>query len=219
MNRMKVQKKLEDYQKLIKPDDNERAFHLAICYIHLENYPEAQFQFERSTLAMFKSPKLWKITSQPNWLTDICMLSGRIDLFHEVLRELELYKQLDKGDSPVALYAYGLMELLVSSGWDMYLSIKGLMERPKYKYPFSLGQILKAIVEKNQNNLDEGMKNLLAAHERMAKYGGLRESAEGFLCLPAMSLSYAAMKHNFKIEIENDYLSLGYLKFLLGIIS
>jgi hypothetical protein len=49
----------------------------------------------------------------------------------------------------------------------------------------------------------------------MAKHGDLRWTAEGLLCMPAMSLAYVARKRDLKVEIENDYLSIGYLEYLL----
>ena len=154
MDRMKVQKKLEDYQSSLKPENNERAFYLAICYVQLGNYPEAQFQFERSVIAMFNPPQLWKITSQPNWLTDICVLSGRTDLFPQVLKELDLYKQIpSKGDSPGAMYPYGLMELLLPSGWDISKSIEVLLQRPKYKDLYAIGETLTLFLRKHRHFL------------------------------------------------------------------
>jgi hypothetical protein len=165
---------------------------------------------------MFVPPKIWKDTAQPNWLTDICILSGRTDLFPQVLKELELYKQIpSKGDSPGAMYPYGLMELLMPSGWDIYKSIQVLLKRPKYKDLYAIGETLKAIINNDQLSFIEGLQHLLKSHEGIAKYGGLRESAEGFLCMPAMSLAYVAVKRDMKIEIDSNYFSLGYLKFLL----
>jgi hypothetical protein len=49
----------------------------------------------------------------------------------------------------------------------------------------------------------------------MAKFGGLRETPEGFLCLPAMSLSKMALERDLLISVESEYLSKGYLDYLL----
>ena len=56
---------------------------------------------------------------------------------------------------------------------------------------------------------------MLKAHEGMAKFGALRESSEGLICMPAMSVAYIAFKRNLGIDIKNDYLPLQYIDFLL----
>lgn len=49
----------------------------------------------------------------------------------------------------------------------------------------------------------------------MAKFGGLRETAEGFLCLPAMSLAKVALARKMAVDAHSEYLSSGYLDYLL----
>ena len=48
----------------------------------------------------------------------------------------------------------------------------------------------------------------------MAKFGGLRETPEGYLCLPAMALAKVAIDRGMAVGVENEYLSKGYLEFL-----
>jgi hypothetical protein len=56
---------------------------------------------------------------------------------------------------------------------------------------------------------------LIEAHYGMAKFGGLRETAEGFLCLPAMSLAKVALARKMAVDAHSEYLSSGYLDYLL----
>lgn len=211
----KALKFLNDYQRILKPEDSLRKFYLAICQVQLGDYAEAQRLFERSCTAMFSPRPFWRDSGQPHWLVDICVLSGRTDLYPAVLRELEAYKMIPLGRSLIALYAYALMELLLPAGGNITQWTQGLLKKPKVKETFAMGLALQAIVEGDQSSLNNALTHLLKAHEGMAKHGGLRESAEGLLCMPAMSLAYIALKRNMKIEVENDYLSIGYLEYLM----
>ena len=216
MNLDKVITFLNDYPRIFKPDDDKTAFYLGNCYVQLDDYAEAQRQFERSIIAMFGPKKLWKDTGQVDWLVDICVLSGRTDLFPDVLRELELYKKIpSKGDSALAYYVYGLMDLLYPSGWDIPISIKNLLKRPKWKLTYAIGQVLQSIIDGDLVALNSTLSNLLKVHDGMVKHGALRVTAEGLICMQAMSLTYAALKRDLIVEIENDYLPMGYLHFLL----
>jgi hypothetical protein len=214
LDRAKVLRYLNDYEQILKPEDDQDKFYPAICQVQLANYTEAQQLFEKSCMGMLKTG-LWKGTSQPNWLVDICLLSGRADLYPMVLQELEVYKTDRRGNSLVALYAYTLIELLAPSGTDGMVWIQGLLKKPGVKDTFAMGQVLQAIVTEQQSSLDTALARLLEAHEGIAKHGSLRDSAEGLLSMAAMSLAYVALKRNFRVEIENDYLSIAYLEHLL----
>jgi tetratricopeptide (TPR) repeat protein len=214
MEQSRIMKLLNDYQRILKPENDQLKFFLAICQVQLGDYEEARRLFEKSYFGMFKT-QYWKGTSQPNLLVDICIMSGRPDHYAEAVQELNLYRMSRRRDSLVALYAYALMELLIPSGQDITTWIQGLLKKPKVKDTFAMGQILRAFVEGDQILFHEASATLLKAHEGMAKHGALRETAEGLLCMPAMSLAYVALKRNFKIEIDNDYFSIGYLEYLL----
>jgi hypothetical protein len=214
MDRAKVLKFMDSYQQKFKYQHNVEDFKLAICQVQLGNYADARQSFERSGEGMFKFP-LWKQTGQPHWLVDICVLAGRADLYLSVMQELETYKANPLGKSLAALYAYALMELLLPSGNDITRWIQGLLEEPKVKRTFAMGQTIQAIIEQDQFTFNGALANLLKAHEGKAKHGNLRWTAEGLLCMPAMSLAYVALKRNFKVEIDNDYFSIGYLEYLL----
>jgi len=208
--------KVKRFLQILDPEDNQRAFYLGICYTQLGNYFEAQRMFEKSCLAMLQDTYLWKGTGQPNWLVDICVLSGRKDVYPDVLRELDAYKEIPSlGVSPMAMYTYALIEYLIPSGWEISTSIKELLKRQKYKDMFAIGQALQAIDDQNSAAFENAITALLKAHEGMAKYGSLRETPEGLMCMSAMSLAYVAHKRDIVVDIENDYFSEGYLQFLV----
>ena len=216
MDRDKALKFLEGYQKIIKPNvDHDLAFNLAICYTQLDDFIKAQQQYERSCIAMFQNPILWKLSGQTDWLVNVCLLSSRTDLFINVWQELEQYRSDYRGDSAMANSSYGLMELLKPKGWDIDKSIKILLKRPKYKDMYAFGKVLKAIIENETLALHIALEELLRVHAGQAKYGILRESAEGLLCMSAMALMYTARKRGIHIEIENEYLSNGYVEYIL----
>jgi hypothetical protein len=102
------------------------------------------------------------------------------------------------------------------TGWDISVSIKALLKKPKWKLTYAAGQVLQSIVDENSLALNTTLLSLLKAHEGSAKHGELRETAEGLICMQAMALAYAALKRNLKIEIENEYFSKSYLDFLLA---
>ena len=192
-----ILRKLNGYKEYFKPDDDDDGFLLAICYIQLAEYSIALQFFEKSCLAMLNPPQLWKGTSQPNWLVDIGVLSGRKDQYQKITQELDAYKKDYRGNSLAALYSYGLMELLTSSENKIYSWIPELIKRPKIKDIYAIGISFQAILDKNINDFNNGLTELLKAHEGMAKHGALRETAEGFICMSAMSLAYIAKKRNF----------------------
>jgi hypothetical protein len=214
-NTKKARKLMTAYQQDLRADDS-LSFLLAICHVKLDDFLKAQILFEKSCVAMFNPPMWWKGTSQPNWLVDICVLSGRKDLYLDVIRELNAYKKDPRGVSFVAVYSYSLMELLLPSNGEIQKWIEGLFMKPKWRDAYAMGQSLQSIVNGDQYGLNKALIDLLKAHEGMAKHGGLRETAEGLLCMPAMSLAYVGRRRNLEIEIENDYFSNGYLEFLLN---
>ena len=208
-------RKYENEPKVFEQD----YFKLAICYAQLSNYRKAKELFSDSLTAMFGSNPYWRASSQPNWLVDVAVLSGRSDLYPSVLEELTLYrlsstKSNPIGNSPIAHYCYSVMEILYPGSGNISDWIKGLVKRPKYKDMYAIGLVIQAITSKNQILFTNSLQLLLKAHEGQAKYGELRLTPEGWVCLPAMTLSYLANQRNLKLEVENEYLPLGYLSYL-----
>jgi hypothetical protein len=211
----KLLQSLARYQQILESNHNDQmAFYLAICHICLGNFNEGQKQFEKSCLAMFSPPMLWKMSAHPDWLVDICILAGRTDLFPIMFRELESFQIGATGNSLRAFYAYGMIGLLSTSRNVISKWIRGLSEKPKIVMWFSIGQALQAILEKENDKFNTALATVLKAHEGQAIRGGLRSTPEGFLCMPAMSLCYVAFTHDLNVTIDNEYLSNGYINFL-----
>jgi hypothetical protein len=216
-------KKINEYlikQKNAPKIYEQDYFYLAICEIILGNYPKAKNLFTESIIAMFGTNSFWRASSQPNWLVDIAILSGRSDLYPSVLEELTLYrlsstKSKPVGNSPMAHYCYSVMEIACPNSGNISEWIKDLIKRPKYKDLYAAGLALQAILSKDQASFISSLHLILKAHEGQAKHGDLRWSPEGWLCLPAMTLSFLACQKNLKVEIDNEYLSLGYLAYLM----
>ena len=106
-------------------------------------------------------------------------------------------------------------ELLYPTGKDFSKWVEVLTKRPKLKDMMAVGNIFKAILDRDETSLNSYMNDLLKAHEGIAKHGALRETAEGFLCMSAMSLAYAAHQYDLKVNVKSDYFSDGYLDFLI----
>jgi hypothetical protein len=208
----------EKYQNAPKVWEQD-YFNLAICDVIVSNYPKAKNLFNESMTRMFGDRPFWRVSAQPNWLVDIAILSGRSDLFPSVLKELHMYllnKNYSVANSPMAHYCYSVMEILYPSGGNISEWIKDLIKRPKYKDLYAAGFALQAILDKDQSSFTNSLQLLLKAHEGLAKYGQLRLTPEGWICLPAMSLSFLAYQKNLKVDMENEYLPLGYLAYLTG---
>lgn len=216
-------KKVHDYLEKHRNDPlvfEQAYFNLAICEVMLGNYSEAHRLFSESLAVMFGPNPFWLASSQPNWLVDIFILSGRFDLYPSVLEgfnrlRLKSTKIQPVGSSPTAHYCYSVMEILFPSGGNITAWIKDLLKRPKYKDLYAAGLAIQAILDKDQDAFTNSIMLLLKAHEGQAKHGWLRWTPDGWLCLPAMTLSYLAKKNDLKVEIENEYLSLGYLEYLM----
>jgi hypothetical protein len=214
IDQVRINRFLEKSQKYLIPgkEDNLKFFP-ANCYVQLGNFSEAQRLYELCYQGQIKHP-IWRQSGQPNWLVDICVLSGRQDYFPEVLQELDAYRKDMKEYYYPILYSLSVMELLFPQGREISQWIHGLLAKPKTKDGYAMGQTLDAIVNEDKAGYNRHLEELLKIHEGMAKRGGLRETPEGLLCMPAMSLAVVAKNKGLETIIENDYLSIGYLEFL-----
>lgn len=214
--------KVHDYLEKHRNDPlvfEQAYFNLAICEVMLGNYSEAHRLFSKSLTVMFGPNPFWLASSQPNWLVDIFILSGRFDLYPSVLEgfnrlRLKSTKIQPVANSPMAHYCYSVMEILHPLGGDLAAWIKDLIKRPKYKELYAAGFAFQAILDGEQAAFTDSLQALLKAHEGQAKHGWLRWTPDGWLSLPAMTLSVLARRRNLKVEVENEYLSLGYLEYL-----
>jgi hypothetical protein len=220
MDLNKVKEYLKENDKAPKVLEQD-YFKLAICEVILGNFPQAKELFGESIVAMFGANPFWLASSQPNWLVDIVILSGRSDLYSSVAEELMKYKMSSKrshpvGDSPLAHYCYCAMEILSPNSGNITAWINVLTKRPKFKDLYAAGLAFQAIQNRDKLAFNKALQLLLIAHEGIAKHGELRLTPEGWLCLPAMTISYLGYRNGLNAEIENDYLSREYLYFLIN---
>jgi hypothetical protein len=186
----------------------------AICLTVLQDYPAAKEAFRRTLDDFLNSAnKAWLGTNQPHWLTDTYMLADAPALYEQTWRELHIFK-MEPRPGLWGLYAYASLGLAGGKDVEALKYVVGLLAKPKYKDMFAAGQAITAIAARDQMGLDQAFANLLVAHRGMAKVGGLRETPEGYLCLPAMALSKVALDRGLSVNVENEYLSKGYLEYL-----
>lgn len=188
----------------------------AICLTMLQDYPAAREAF-RLTLDDFlhSASKAWLGTNQPNWLADTCILADQSEFYEQAYRDIvEAYKTRSTGAAPINVYARALLQLAIYEDANALAYAHGIPSKPGLKDLFAAGQAMRAIVERNQTALDSALVIVLQAHRGMAKFGGLRETPEGYLCLPAMALAKVAMDRGMAVNVESEYLVKGYLEYL-----
>lgn len=194
-------------------------FTLSICYTKLDMYQQAQRHFNYVLRKNRKSIgyQLFISSAQIEKLPEIFILAGEPYDFLETLNiQVKKYKTDSKGKSPMALYAYALANLIQGKldHVDGYLNS---LETSNLKDIRAIGLSLKALVEKNQHELNSALNLLCLAHRDRVRYGNLKEAAEGFICLPATVISVLAAKGGMNVTVESDYLPLGYTKYLTSL--
>jgi tetratricopeptide (TPR) repeat protein len=212
VQRQRYEQALELLEK--DPDDSFEQLMVAICLTQLEEYPSAR-EFYGLAIQSFLGDRFWFKISQPDLLIATYILANRTDCYPQVVEEIEAYKLDPRGDSLYAFYAYAASYLLSGEDEKANDCVARLFEKPTVTYTFAAGRTIKSIIEHSQPHFDEALGDLLDAHRGKAKFGGLRETPEGFLSLPAMSLSKIALERGLEINVESEYLSQGYLDYLL----
>ncbi len=192
----------------------QSLYKLANCYLRMDEFDDAKHYYAQSIMAMFKLPKSWEDTGQTDWLVDICVMAGRSDLHSQVVDELELCKSTAIGTYPIYYYAMCVMDFLGDQK-NGQIWIAKLLEKPKIKESYYMGEAFQAILDKNEINLHLALSNLLGIHQGKARHGGLRETAEGLICLSAMTLGYIGLINKMRVTVESEYFSVRYLEYLL----
>jgi len=207
-NRVEHAEKFSDYE----------GFALAICYVKLGEFLMAQKLFEKSCLAMFGQRPDWRLAAHSSWLVDVWVLSGRKDLYPKIVEALDVFRKENIKsivNSLLTQYSCGIVELLHPTGMDISQSIRNLTAKPSIKDMYAIGQVFQAILDRDKNAVNTAMEKLLVAHQGQAKHGMLRETPEGFISMPGMSLAYAAHQYGLDLDIVSEYFSADYLAFLL----
>jgi hypothetical protein len=196
------------------PHSDFKQLMIAICLTQVGDYPNARYHYGLALRRFVRDRRTWHGSSQPHRLVDTYVLASWPGFYSRVAEEIEAYRVDPRGNSLVARYSYALVRLIACKDEEAYEYVPGLLDKPKVKDCFAMGQTIKAVVERDQPMFDVSLNVLLKAHRGMAKFGGLRETPEGFLCLPAMSLSKMALERGMAVNAQSEYLSMGYLGYL-----
>jgi hypothetical protein len=178
-------------ESLSKYEDYDASgFLLGLCYIKLQENELAFSTFDKSLQFMLKQRAIWKMTAQPDWLVNVWILSGRKDLFNAVLKsyyDFRLEVEPLMANSLLSLYTQIVIELFVPDGNDCSILIDILTKNPKIKDMFAIGWAIKGILLGDTALYQLSLLDLLNAHARKAKFGMLRWTSEGYICMSACS--------------------------------
>jgi hypothetical protein len=214
--------KRHKYEKSLKvfseaPPYPSHHFKVAFCLTKLERYLEALGSYRLTLQGFLKDRRGWHGTSQPNWLADCYVMANCTDFYSQVRSELDTYERQRPRISLWARYAYALIRLASGEDGTTKDYVVGLLQKPKFKDMYATGKTIQSLVAHNQSAFDAALAELLKAHDGMTKHGDLRSTPEGYLCLPAMSLCKMAMERGMAINVESEYLSKGYLDYLMQV--
>jgi tetratricopeptide (TPR) repeat protein len=209
----------EKYEQALKvfsepPTSSGKQLMVAICLTKLGDYPNAQRLYTMS-LQRSLEDRLWHLSGEIHRLVDTYVLANQQAFYLQISEQVDAYRLDPRSGSLSSLYAYALIELLSgryeeAAGYELEL-----LKKPKIKWTFAAGRTIETLIARDQLAFDDALDGLLRAHRGMAKHGGLRETPEGFLCLPAMSLAKMALRRSMKVNSESEYISKGYLDYLL----
>jgi tetratricopeptide (TPR) repeat protein len=213
---MNIDKQQEKYYRALEafgeaPDRAWKQLMRAICWTKLGQYAKALQVYKTAIHGMLEDYREWRGSSEPNILVDTFVMANEPLLYPRVRKEIEEYRLDRRGTSPIANYASAITLLLANQDEDALKCVPELVKRPKIKDMLAIGQIIRALVEHNQVDFSIALDELLDAHNGMVKFGALRETPEGFLCLPAMSLSRITLDRGLNVNTKSEYLSLEYL--------
>ena len=187
----------------------------AICEIKLRSYATAK---ERCFLALqgyLRERRFWLMGSRPELLVETSILAGVSSPWDgRVAKEVSSYRLDYRGDSAIAHYAYALVELAQHADEQTETHVPQLTRVRRDAWLSSIGQTIEAISRRNQQGFDTALVGLLEAHKRMAKFGAIRESPEGFVSLAGTCLSKLALDRGMRVEVNSEYLPIEYLRYL-----
>ncbi len=201
---------LEVFRK--NPPYPPEQMYVAICHTQLGEYFEALESFRSALMGFLKIPRSWM--GQINWVIDCFILSCQPNLYPRVFDVIEAFAT-ERRRALMGYYGSAVIRLIAGEDQDAMLYVPKLLEKTKIKVIFALGKIIDSIIKSDQLSFNDSMKDLLQLHHGMAKHGNLRECPEGFMSLSAMSLLKIGLERGLNINIENEYLSKGYLEFLM----
>jgi len=213
--------KQREYEKALqsygaKPDWPSFRYLSAICLTKLGRFASAEDAYRFALRGFLDRPRDWRVPGLPNNLVDCYLMANAADVRPDVVREVEAYKSDRRGRALVPLYSYAVLSVAGGSDQEALQHAEGLLAKPRVKWTWAAGQAISALVDQDHAGLRESLDELLAAHRGMAKHGALRETPEGFLCMPAMSILLLARRRGLLISVTSEYVSMEYVEHLLG---
>ncbi len=187
---------------------------VAIYLTQLGDFAQAQAEY-REALEEMLEHHLATRTSMIDMPVNTFVLAGGGVLADRVFQEVDAYRLDRRHDAAVAIYAYALVDLINGKSNEARAYTPRLLRVKRWRDMVALGRMIGAIADRDQAVFDSSLADLLKAHAGQAKFGQLRETPEGFLCLSAMALSRMAAERGLVVSSDSQYLSLGYLLYLM----
>jgi hypothetical protein len=184
----------------------ELMFLMGNCFLRKGDFNSAKKYYQISIKASFSVNSFWKRSGQPNLLIDALILSKRIKMLNEVASELTSYQTcFGNGSAPILYYSLCIVEFLLQNGTpDPW--IRKLLDLKKIKISVTKGQLFSAICEGDTQKFNDLLKYYLTIHDRQVKYGALRNTPEGLICMSAMSMIYIALRKGIPINVKSIYI-------------
>jgi hypothetical protein len=145
-------------------------------------------------------------------------LTGDLEKIGSFLPQLlEFMKNSTAPYSPLAIYSYLFVNQFspVFNQSDDWISKLISFEKRKIIDIYTLGYCYTAIHDRDNEKFNNNILLLLQKHERIAKFGQLRETSEGYFCMDAVGLCFCALMNKMIIPTENNFLPNLYLEWII----
>ncbi len=198
-------------------DDSMYHVHSAICNTQYEQYAMANKAYAMATVKYVEQPKPWQMAGTPNRMVDSYVLANEESLFLQVDHMLNQFNDQQTDWTYWGQYAFAAWALVQEKDYKAINYLDKLLSeraRKKVRFIYTMGLTIQAVAEHDQNKLDSALVELIDAHSRAEKWGWFRDSPEGFVCLAGLALSKLAMDRGLVVNIESEYLPIGYLTYL-----
>ena len=213
-------RKYESYCQRVKDETRDvpmNYLYAAICHTQYKQYKLARRLFVKATLKFVEQPKLWQGAGQPNQMVDSYILANQRHLFPSVNGILKHYKNHENSWTHWSQYAFAVWQLVKTEDVRAIEFLDAMLterNRKEFKVMYAMGLTVQAVAERSQEKFDLALAELIDAHARAEKWGWYRDTPEGFVCLPGLSLSKLAMERDLVVNVESEYLPMGYLEYL-----
>jgi len=189
----------------------------AICRMQYGQYKLARKLFTKATLKFVEQPKLWQGAGEPNQMVDSYILADQRHLFPLVDGILSQYRSHERSWTHWSQYAFAVWHLVRNEDETALEFLDAMLtekNKREFKIMYAMGMTVQAVAERSQEKFDLALAELIETHSRAEKWGWYRDTPEGFVCLPGLSLSKLAMERDLHVNIESEYLPMRYLEYL-----